>query len=526
MAYTALYRVWRPLSFDDVVGQNNTIITLKNEIKLGRVGHAYLFCGSRGTGKTSTARILSRAINCLNPQDGNPCNECENCVGILNGTILDITEIDAASNNGVDNIRTLRDETRFSGTALKYRVYIIDEVHMLSTSAFNALLKVLEEPPSHVHFILATTEAHKVPATILSRCQRFDFKRITVNDIEKQIKKILSDSDVAIEDSAIRLIAEKADGAMRDALSLLDQCLSIGTNSLDYKIVSSFLGADNKEVTYKIFNSIKSKDIKGAFDAVASLVDSGQSIPAVTDEFIALLRNIMLCKYTENASITLNVSEEEAEGLKELAKGITSEYIIFLIKQASEAQSLFRTTVNPRLILEVSLVKMINPQYSSTPESIAARIAELENKISSGNITVNTKKKKEDDSKRDEAPLPPPVKMVADSELLQKLKNSWSDILGEVFAKNKFQMSAALDMAEIEEDNGKIAIVYHNKDEFFVSKNLLEGDIDAFCEIVRNQTSLTPEFILRLREKGKIIKDDALIKLYNNIIKENDNGER
>lgn len=521
MAYRALYRVWRPLSFDDVVGQDSTIITLKNEIKLGRVGHAYLFCGSRGTGKTSTARILSRAINCLNQQDGNPCNECENCVGILNGTILDITEIDAASNNGVDNIRSLRDEARFSGTALKHRVYIIDEVHMLSTSAFNALLKVLEEPPTHVHFILATTEAHKVPATILSRCQRFDFKRITVNDIEKQIKKILSDSDVAIEDSAIRLIAEKADGAMRDALSLLDQCLSIGTNSLDYKTVSVFLGADNKEITYKLVNSIKSKDIKGAFDAVASLVDSGQNIPAVTDEFIALLRNLMLCKYSENLSVSLNVSEEEAEELTELANGITSEYIVYLIKQASEAQAMFRTTVNPRLILEVSLVKMINPIYSSTPEAISARIAELENKIATGNITAAPKNKKEESSKNSEPALPPPVKMVADSELLQKLKNSWSDILGELFTKNKLQIAMALERAELEEENGKVAIVYNNKDEFFVSKNLIEGDIDSFCEIVRNQTSLTPEFILRLREEGKIIKDDALIKLYNNIIKEN-----
>ena len=241
MAYTALYRTWRPLTFDDVVGQTHITNTLKNEIISGRIGHAYLFCGTRGTGKTSTARILSRAINCLSPKDGNPCNDCENCKGILEGKILDITEIDAASNNGVDSIRDLREEARFEGTRLKNRIYIIDEVHMLSTSAFNALLKILEEPPKHVHFILATTESHKVPETILSRCQRFDFRRIRTHDIEVQLARILMADGFRAEERGIRLMAEKADGSMRDALSILDQCMAIGGSTLSYDEIADFI---------------------------------------------------------------------------------------------------------------------------------------------------------------------------------------------------------------------------------------------------------------------------------------------
>lgn len=514
MTYQALYRTFRPLTFDDVIGQDSTVKTLKNEVKHGRVGHAYLFCGLRGTGKTSTARILSRAMNCLNPQDGNPCNECENCIGILNSTILDITEIDAASNNGVDNIRSLREEARFSGTTLSDRVYIIDEVHMLSASAFNALLKVLEEPPAHVHFILATTEAHKVPATILSRCQRFDFRRISVNDIEKQIKIILSKIGKAAEDRAIRLIAEKADGGMRDALSLLDQCLSIGGDSLDYESVSSFLGTDNKEITYGIINSIKSKDIKGAFDAVASLVEIGGNIPAVCSELISVLRNLMLCKYSENPSMLYNISSDEAELLAELAKDFTAEYLIYLITTASETQALFRTTVNPRLLFEVALVKMINPIYSSSQESIAARIAELESKIESGNVVAAPPKKQAEEKviKKPEVPKTP-----ADDGILAKLKNSWPDILNELFKKNKLQMALALQQASLELEGNKVAICYGDPDEFYACKKLLEDSIEAFSEIVKAKTELSPEFTLRLRENGKVVKDDALLKLYNNI---------
>lgn len=518
MTYKALYRVWRPLTFDDVVGQDHTVNTLKNEIQLDRIGHAYLFCGSRGTGKTSTARILSRAINCLNLKKGNPCNECENCKGILNGTILDISEIDAASNNGIDNIRSLREEARFSGASLNHRVYIIDEAHMLSTQAFNALLKILEEPPSHVHFILATTEAHKIPATILSRCQRFDFKRITVNDIEKQVKKILAESEVLIENTAIRLIAEKADGSMRDALSLLDQCLSIGGDTLDYKIVSSFFGVDNKEVTYNIVSSIISNNIKGAFDAVSSLVDGGYNIPSATDELLKLLNKLLLCKYAENISVSLNVSDDEAEELKQLSDSLSIEYIVFLIKQASEAQALYRTTVNTRLILEIALVKMVNPLYSSTQESLVARIAELERKINSGSFTQDTKKKT---TKEIASEIQSPIlKVVADSELLVKLKTAWSDIIAELFNKNYLQIAMALEQAAIEEENGKVAIVYNCSDEFHACKKLLEGNIEVFSEIVNNQISQTPNFVLRLRESGKIVKDDVLLKLYNQIVEE------
>ena len=262
--HKALYRAYRPQNFEDVVGQQHIIRTLKNQIENNNVGHAYLFAGTRGTGKTSTAKIFARAVNCVQSKDQEPCNECEVCKDIINDNIMDVVEIDAASNNSVDDIRELRESVKYSPTKAKYKVYIIDEVHMLSQGAFNALLKTLEEPPSYIIFILATTEPHKIPATILSRCQRFDFKRVTVNDMSERMKKICNEENIEVEDKALNLIARNAQGALRDALSILDQCISFGGNKIEYKDVVELLGTVNIEQLFEMSQFIINQDTKSS----------------------------------------------------------------------------------------------------------------------------------------------------------------------------------------------------------------------------------------------------------------------
>jgi len=518
MAYTALYRKWRPLTFDDVVGQPHITNTLKNEIQTGRIGHAYLFCGSRGTGKTSTARILSRAINCLNPKDGNPCNECANCKGILDGSILDITEIDAASNNGVENIRSLREEARFSGSSLAHRVYIVDEVHMLSTSAFNALLKILEEPPEHVHFILATTELHKVLPTIMSRCQRFDFRRITVSDIEDQIKKISAAGNVAIEDRAVRLIAEKADGGMRDALSLLDQCMSLCSDSLDFDTVADFLGFGNREVTFSLAEKIAASDTKGAFEIIASFVAEGKNIPTFTDDLTKLFRDMLICKYYENPSVPLNMSEDDAQKLIKTASLFSSERIVQIINQCVALQNMFRTGISPRLAIESAIVKMTNPVYDSGSDALLARISILEEKIANGNFTVKTTA----DSSSSAVAEPKKEKKISvskpvNSEQFLKIKQNWDNIIADLFANNCLQTAMALEQGTISEIDKKLAIVYNTKNDYMTFRSFLSGSIDEIKESIHRICEVTPEITIEFSGKTES-SDDNLVKLYNDNI--------
>lgn len=516
MAYEALYRKWRPLTFDDVVGQEHVTNTLKNEIQQERVGHAYLFCGSRGTGKTSTARILSRAINCQNPKDGNPCNECENCNGILDGTIPDITEIDAASNNGVDNIRNLRDEARFSGSMLSDKVYIVDEVHMLSTQAFNALLKILEEPPAHVHFILATTEAHKVPQTILSRCQRFDFHRITVADTEKQIKKIINQTGDAIEDRAIRLIAEKADGSMRDALSLLDQCLSIGSGSLTYEDVSAFFGTSSQEGSFELLDSIAEGNVSKAFSVIGNIVESGKNITSFAEDFIVLLRNMLLCKYSANPALTLNVSAEDAEMIENISKKFEPERLLQIINRATDAQALFRTSLNPRLTFEMAVVKMANPVYDASQDGLLARLNVLEDKIASGAVISPIKSVSVQKAEAPEKKQAAPVKTKVNSAIFTKIKNSWSDILQTLFSSNNIASHIALQNVELSEENGKIAFIYSTKDEYLSYRQTIDDDADVISSAISKSVGAFPDILVKYKENGET-KNDNLLILYRKI---------
>ncbi len=482
MAYTALYRTWRPLTFDDVVGQAHITNTLKNEITLGRVGHAYLFCGTRGTGKTSTARILSRAMNCLSPNGGNPCNECENCRGILEGKILDITEIDAASNNGVDSIRDLREEARFEGTRLKNRIYIIDEVHMLSTSAFNALLKILEEPPQHVHFILATTEAHKVPDTILSRCQRFDFKRIRTPDIEAQMQKILMADGFTAEERGIRLMAEKADGSMRDALSILDQCMAIGGSSLSYADIADFIGATDSEILYKLTASIAEKNIGKAISTLAGYAEEGKSFLRLAEDFTKYLRSLMMCRYVPNPAATLDITEEAAEELIGLSEKLSGEQLVFCLEAAVEMTAKMRHLSDPRVAFEIALIKMINPVYGEGTEALAARLGQLEQTIKNGVFTVKASEKKE-------APKAEVQKAPKETPKQELTKPKNGDDIAAAFEKNKdaitsycmknnhLQVMMVLEsVASAEDRNGRLCLLFTDKDELAAARGMLMGE--------------------------------------------------
>ena len=326
MSYTALYRKFRPDSFQDVKGQDAIVRTLKNQIRAQRIGHAYLFCGTRGTGKTTVAKILAKAVNCEHPIDGNPCNECETCKAIAAGNSMNVIEIDAASNNGVDNIREIREEVAYSPTSGKYKVYIIDEVHMLSIGAFNALLKTLEEPPSYVIFILATTEAHKIPITILSRCQRYDFKRIARTTIVDRLRELMDEEQVEVEDKALRYIAKKGDGSMRDALSLLDQCIAFYLGEkLTYEHVLDVLGAVDTDEFSKLLREVLDGDVTQVILHLENMIMQGRDLTQLVNDFTWYLRNLLLLKSSDNMEDVLDVSAENLEQLKEEAAMVRDE---------------------------------------------------------------------------------------------------------------------------------------------------------------------------------------------------------
>ena len=354
MAYTALYRKFRPLKFEDMVGQEHITKTLRNQIMAGRVGHAYLFNGGRGTGKTTSAKILARAVNCLNPQNGEPCNECEMCKAILSGSLTDVVEMDAASNNSVEDIRAIRDEVNFLPTRAKYRVYIIDEVHMLSTGAFNALLKTLEEPPEHVKFILATTEPQKLPATILSRCQRFDFKRISNEDVVKRLKIICKESNIDITEDALKIIAVLSEGAMRDAISILERCTGEQTGLIDENHVRDLVGIPKTTQIYSIVKAIVESDIDEVISNTRNIVNEGKDIDNFLWEIIKYIKDILLYKSSKNLEI---YSEQEKIQIKELAEKITKERLLHLIYELSELANNIKWSSQKSLMFEAGMIK-------------------------------------------------------------------------------------------------------------------------------------------------------------------------
>ena len=385
MGYTALYRKFRPDEFSEVKGQEHIVTTLKNQIRADRIGHAYLFCGTRGTGKTTVAKIFAKAVNCEHPVDGNPCNECRTCRAIASGASMNVIEIDAASNNGVDNIREIRDEVAYSPAEGKYKVYIIDEVHMLSIGAFNALLKTLEEPPAYVIFILATTEAHKIPVTILSRCQRYDFKRITQDEIVERLQDLLNREGVEAEEKAVRYIAKKADGGMRDALSLADQCISFYLGqTLTYEKVLEVLGAVDTEVFSRLLRQVLKGDVAALFAHLEELIMQGRDLNQLVNDFTWYLRNLMLLKASDEMDDSLDVSAENLVQLKEEAALIREDTLMRFIRIFSELSNQIRYAANKRVLLEVAYIKLCRPQMQRDELSLAERIRRLEKKLEEG----------------------------------------------------------------------------------------------------------------------------------------------
>jgi len=386
MSYIALYREWRPTRFSDVVEQEHVVKALRYSVSTGRIAHAYLFCGTRGTGKTTMAHILSRAVNCLDPQDGEPCNQCEICREILSGSCVDVLEIDAASNNSVDNVRSIRDEVIYAPTKARKKVYIIDEVHMLSTGAFNALLKTLEEPPEHVIFILATTEPHKLPATILSRCQRFDFRRISRDSIAKHLSVIASANGTELEPNAAKLIARMSDGAMRDAISLLDQCMSLGKKSIKYEDVLSVVGVVNDEFMAKFIDSMLARNVQDILRNVSMLIAEGRDIAHFTSDLVVYFRNLLICKSTGgNCDDLIDVPAEVLKTMKQQAEKLALEEIMYHIRELSALEYNLKYAANPRVLLEVTLIKLCRG-IVSTGADIEERLAAIERKLESGDF--------------------------------------------------------------------------------------------------------------------------------------------
>ena len=481
--YQALYRKWRPKTFSDVYGQPHVTRTLQSQLESGRISHAYLFTGSRGTGKTTCAKILSKAVNCLNPVDGNPCNECEICKGIDNGSILDVIEIDAASNNGVDNIRDLREEANFTPVNAKYRVYIIDEVHMLSIGAFNALLKTLEEPPSHVIFILATTVIHKLPATILSRCQRFDFKRISPEDITARLVYVSEKENVTLTENAAALIARIADGGMRDALSLLDRCFAMG-NYIDEDAVSSAAGIAGTVHLFSFSEFIAKGNFTEALKLVSRLHNESCDIDSLCTELTLHFRNLMVAKTVKECEGLIVCSKDELEKIKSRAAEIKLSKILSCIEILEKAAANIKNAVNKKIQLEAAVIKMCSPASSADiNEELEERIASLEEKInllSAGKAVApeksmpaspavtetKTEKPSEEDTKAEEKNDTPEEKKDAPAPTAETIVDdgpfyNWSDVL-EALKKYDIPLYGIMATSTAVIKNGRVIINSEN----------------------------------------------------------------
>ena len=391
MSYTALYRKWRPAGFDDVKGQDHIVAALKNQIISGRIGHAYLFTGTRGTGKTSVAKILAKAVNCEHPIDGSPCHTCATCKAIAAGASLNVSEIDAASNNGVDNIREIREEIQYRPPEGKYRVYIIDEVHMLSTGAFNALLKTLEEPPAYVIFILATTEVHKIPITVLSRCQRYDFRRIEGETIVERLSEMALGEDIDVTDQALRYIARKGDGSMRDSISLFDQCIAFFYDEqLTYEKVLDVLGAVDNEVFHSFFHHLVSGDTAACIDAIDELLLQGRELGQFVTDFIWYLRNLLLVMTSDVSADTLDMTEEGLAQLRAQAGRLDMNQLMRYIRVLSDLSNQMRYASSKRVLLELAIIRLAHPEMEQTTDAVLQRLNTLETQLKQGTFVMGS----------------------------------------------------------------------------------------------------------------------------------------
>ncbi len=460
MGYTALYRKFRPITFEQMVGQEHITKTLKNQIMSGRVGHAYLFNGGRGTGKTTAAKVLARAINCLNPQNGEPCNECEICKAAINGSLTDIVEMDAASNNSVEDIRSIREEVNFLPTLAKYRIYIIDEVHMLSIGAFNALLKTLEEPPAHVKFILATTEPQKLPATILSRCQRFDFKRISNENIIKRLNIVCKESNIEITKEALETIAVLSEGAMRDALSILERCLQEETDKIDEDKVKELVGIPKITFIKDIANAVIEYNVEKALNALNIVLNEGKDVNNLIWEIIKYIKDILLFKTIGNIEI---YSQKEKEDIKDLSIKTSKDRLLKMIYNLSELENDMKWSSQKSIMLQVGIMKLCNKDE----ENIERRIELLENSIKNGSVNNNPNIpiKIEKENKKDDIQVEPKkieVKKNLNNSNL-KTEQYWPKIINELKTEGKIMLYTNLiNTSAIQLDDMTVGINFSN----------------------------------------------------------------
>lgn len=477
MSYTALYRKYRPQNFTDVKGQDAIVTTIRNQIHAGRIGHAYLFCGTRGTGKTTIAKIFAKAVNCEHPIEGSPCGECASCRAIAAGNSMNVIEIDAASNNGVDNIREIRDEVAYAPTEGRYKVYIIDEVHMLSIGAFNALLKTLEEPPSYVIFILATTEAHKIPVTILSRCQRYDFRRITIDTICKRLQELLLLEQAEAEEKAVRYIAKAADGAMRDALSLLDQCMAFYMGEkLTYDHVLQVLGAVDTERFSRMFRAVIGSQITLVMQQIEEMVAEGRDLSQFVGDFTWYLRNLLLLQSSDDMEDVLDVSSENLALLKEECKMADSAQLMRFIRIFSELSNQVRYSTQKRILIEIAMIKLCRPQMEEDTSSILARLTQLEKKIEEGFIqpaapaqAAALAASKQQGLAEESGSIKPEMPKAISEDILQVVKN-WRSITAQMpDAIRKFLSKARLSVGE-----GNVLLLV--LDDFILSEMLSEEE--------------------------------------------------
>ena len=439
MSYTALYRKFRPDSFTDVKGQDHIVTTLRNQIGANRIGHAYLFTGTRGTGKTTVAKIFAKMVNCDNPTEDGPCGECRICKAIAAGASMNVIEIDAASNNGVDNIREIVEEVSYSPAEGKYKVYIIDEVHMLSIGAFNALLKTLEEPPSYVIFILATTEVHKLPITILSRCQRYDFKRISIDTIAGRMQELINAEGVQVEEKALRYIAKTADGSMRDALSLLDQCIAfLLGQELTYDKVLDVLGAVDTEVFSRLLRHVLERNVLGCIELLEDIVMQGRELTQFVTDFAWYLRNLLLVQSSDNLEDVIDMSSDNLKRLKEEADMVQMDQIIRYIRIFSELAGQIKYASQKRILVEIALIKLCKPEMETDTEAILDRIRQVEDKVENGVVMVAAEGTGASAAGGNIPRKPKPELPKAIPEDIQEIVRKWPSIAGS--AENPMKM--------------------------------------------------------------------------------------
>lgn len=504
MSYTALYRKFRPDTFDEVKGQTPIVTTLRNQVKASRLSHAYLFCGTRGTGKTTIAKIMAKAANCEAPVDGNPCGECAMCKSIGAGTSMNVIEIDAASNNGVDNIREIVEEVRYSPTEGRYKVYIIDEVHMLSTGAFNALLKTLEEPPSYVIFILATTEAHKLPVTILSRCQRYDFSRITVEEITERLTDLVGREGISAEEKALRYVARAADGAMRDALSLLDRCIAFYPGELlTYDNVLEVLGTVDTEVFGTLLRAVRTGDVGSAMRVLEDTVMRGRDLAQFVVDFTWYLRNLLLAKSVDSPEEFLDITSDRMDAFLAEAAENEAEMLVRYINVCSDLTNRIRYAGAKRVMIEVTLIRLCRPEMETDYSALLDRVRHLEELLANGVVvqqaagampTSELQKDGEPEPVVEAAALPQAV-----GEEIKTVAEKWSSIVASASGPLKIYLQTA--RPSVDESGSRLLLVY--KDEF--DKSAMEGGIhlETLQNLIAKQTGKRVDITVELAQKGR-----------------------